>query len=162
MERNARDFYARAARHSKTKQGKRMFDWLAQFEVGHKTRLESKKQEILQHPALEGVDVPKLDDYQVSEASGTIVLSDDPTDIEILKIAIENEKRAYSFFQKKITFTEDTLLLRMFETMAREEEKHWKILQDQLDRLQMDNIWGTMDEIEQTIKEFDGKDHGDS
>ncbi len=162
MERHARDFYARAARKTKSEQGKRMFEWLAQFEVGHKARLEAKKQEILNHPALKGAEIPKLGEYEVSETGSSMELSGEPTDTEILKIAIENEKRAYSFFQKKITHTDDELLLGMFETMAREEEKHWKILQDQLNHLQIDHVWGTLDEIDQLIKSFDDTTHGKS
>jgi len=160
MERNARDFYSGAARNTKSKAGKKLFEWLAQFEVGHKNRLEAKKQEILEHPALKGVDIPKLGNYEVSEASEGSKLSTDATDIEILKMAIENEKRAYSFFQKKITHTDDELLVAMFETMSGEEEKHIKILQDQLHRLQIDHIWGTMDDIEQVIKSFEDTTHG--
>jgi len=152
MERHARDFYAKAARTTKSPEGKKLYEWLSRFEVGHKHRLEAKASEIRGHKALEGVDIPPLGEFKVSEAVWPEEFSDQPSDIEILKMAIENEKRAYGFYERKITFSDDALLLEMLETLTREEERHIKILTDQLQSLAHDHIWGAIDEIVDEIK----------
>jgi len=155
MERNARDFYAQSARITKSPDGKKLFEWLASFEIGHKKRLEAKAKEIMKHKALKGAEVPPLGHFDVSEASWKDTFPENPTDSDILKMAIGNEKRGYSFYQKKITFTEDALLLQMLETLASEEERHIKILTEQLKSLKENRIWLTMDEIEQFAEDVD-------
>jgi uncharacterized ferritin-like protein (DUF455 family) len=42
----------------------------------------------------------------------------------------------------------------MFRSMAREEEKHIRILTDQLNHLQLDRIWGDMESLEKDIAEI--------
>ncbi len=151
MERNARNFYAAAARKSGSETGRRMFEWLAQFEIGHKARLEARREEILTHPALKGVDIPALGDYEVSETNEAIEMLDSYSDADILAIAIENEKRAYSFYQKKITYSDDLILLQMLETMAGEEDKHIKILTEQLNNIKLNQMWGEMEDLEKML-----------
>jgi len=147
MERHARDFYAAAARKTGSPQGRKLFEWLAQFEVGHKARLEGKRMEVLSHPALKGVEVKKVGDYDVSEADESVALPSNPTDIDILKIALENERRAYAFYQKKITFSTDALLKEMFNTMAREEDRHIKIIEEQLTSIKRNQLWKDLQSI---------------
>ena len=159
MERNARDFYARAARIVEDLNARKMFEWLANFEVGHKKRLEAKVKNILADDTLADVDIPQLGEFEVSEAIWKKNFPEHPSDLEILTMAMENEKRAYAFYQRKITFTTDELLLEMLETMARDEDKHFKILEDQYENLQRDHIWGTMEEIEKFVAELDEKDN---
>ncbi len=157
MERNARNFYAAAARVTKSDEGRKLFEWLANFEVGHKHRLEAKREEILHHPALEGVEIQALGEYKVSEADWNPNLSDNSSDQEILKLALENEKRAYTFFQKKITIAQDELMKQLFETLAREEEKHMEILNEQLKSITMKDRWVTFEEIERLLPVHDGE-----
>jgi len=148
MERHARDFYAGAARRTESVAGKKMFEWLAAFEVGHKTRLEAKREELLRHPELRGVDIPALGDFDVSEAYTGKDISPGVSDTEVLKIALENEKRAYSFFQKKLTFADDPQLEEMFRQMAGEEEKHMKIIEEQIKHLRLNHIWADLEDLE--------------
>jgi len=154
MERHARDFYAAAARKSDTPQGKKMFEWLAQFEAGHKARLEAKRNDFLQHAALEGVSTPELEDYDVSEADASVKLLENATDMDVLKLGIENELRAYAFYEKKYTYATDESLRAMFDTMAREEDKHIRILREQLEHLELNRVWAEMDEVEKSIRDF--------
>ena len=65
-----------------------------------------------------------------------------------LKIAIENEKRAYAFYQKKYTFARGEEIKEMFEQMATEEDRHIKILSDQLEHLKINKLWKDFDELE--------------
>jgi rubrerythrin len=152
MEHNARGFYLESARACKSRLGKRMLRWLASFEVGHEARLKAKRDELLMHSAMSGVDVETLGRYTVSEASDSRKLPDQASETEILKMAIENEKRAYSFFRRKITLTADPSIEALFAGMALEEERHIKILRDQLDHYKINQLWKDFEEFEEGQK----------
>jgi rubrerythrin len=154
METHARDFYAAAARRSEAPQGKRMFEWLAQFEAGHKARLEAKRNDFAEHAALAGVRTPVLEDYDVSEADESVKLPENATDMDVLKLGIDNELRAYAFYEKKYTYATDESLRAMLDTMARDEDKHIKILREQLEHLELNRVWAEMDKLEKSIRDF--------
>jgi rubrerythrin len=148
MERNAREFYLEAAGKVKSDKAKEMLQWLADFEIGHEARLTAKRRELVTHPVVYGTPHAPLEDYQLSETSGGRVIPREATEIDILKIAIENEKRAYAFFQKKITLVDDPTLESTFKEMAREEERHIAILKDQLEHLKSERLWKDMREYD--------------
>ena len=154
MEMNASEFYAAAAKRTDSPQGKMMFEWLSQFEMGHKARLEAKKRDLLAHESLRGVKPPELGVYDVSEAHEPPYLPENPTDVDVLKAAIGNEKKAYAFYQRKLTYSGDPSLKAMFDTMAREEEKHIKILREQLGHLEVNRMWREMENLEKEIRRF--------
>ena len=153
MENEASRFYAKAAESSPTKEGKRVFEWLAEFEQGHEEKIRAKREELVSHPLMKGVTPPELDpDYHVSEASGSDELPPEPSDTEILKLAIINEKKAYAFFQRKLTHAADDSLKKMWEAFAEEENKHITILSEMRQRLITDRIWGDIEEFEKDLK----------
>jgi len=154
MEKHARDFYAEAARRTDAEQGKKMFNWLAQFESGHKARLEAKRKDFATHSALDSDDVPNLDDYELSEASNSIEIPEDATDIQLLKIAIENEMKAYSYYQRKLTHARDESVKAMLKKLAEDEEKHMQILRDQAGHIEVNRMWTEMEELDRQIKSF--------
>ena len=149
MEHHAQDFYRNASKKTVSLQGKKMYDWLVEFEVNHEEKLRGKKKELLEHPAMKGAKPPPFDmDKLLSEASANTKLPVNPTDIDILHIAIENEERALAFFTRKFTHAQGEHLKTMFETMAAEEDKHLRILTDIRRRLQIEGIWADYDKIE--------------
>ena len=152
MEHNAREFYLAAARNTKSKDGKILLDWLADFESGHEARLKAKKDDLLKHPVMRGVDLEPLKDYNVSETGGAIHLPIEPTETDIIKVALENEHKAYAFFQKKISFTEDPSIEALFREMAHEEDRHIQILNDQLQSLKIKKLWIDMKEFDDFMK----------
>jgi rubrerythrin len=147
MEKHARDFYADAARVTSSPEGKKMFLWLSQFEVGHKRRLELRRDALLELPELKGYAPENVENYKVSETSESGFLPDIISDEKILRIALENEKRAYAFFQKKITFADEDIK-ETFKTMGAEEEKHIQIIEDQLKHLKLTEKWKEMEDWE--------------
>ena len=154
MERHARDFYAAAARQTDAPQGKRMFEWLAQFEAGHKARLESRRNDFASHDALDGTDLPLPEDYDISETGGPIRIPENPTDTEIIKIAIDNELKAYSFYQRKMTHAKDESVKNLLENLSADEDRHMKILRDQLQHLEVNRMWTEMNQLEEQIQKF--------
>ena len=149
MERNAQIFYGTAARNTKAQQGKRMYDWLVNFERNHETNLMAKRKELLQHPAMQGYPTPLLETSTLSEASQPDDLPPIPSDVDVLKVAIESEQKAYAFYSRKLTHAADEHLRTMFQTMAREEDKHIKILSEMRRRLQIEGIWSDLEAFEE-------------
>ncbi len=153
MEHGAHIYYSMAAQRSPTVEGKKMFQWLADFELNHEDKLRRKKQELLEHPEMKGVSHPPLDkEYTLSEGGESIDLPPEPSETDILRLAIMNEKIAYAFYQRKLTHAADDSLRTMFETFAREEEKHIKILSELRQRLMIDGLWGDVDAFEDDLK----------
>jgi len=145
MERNAQIFYSNAARATKAPQGKKMYEWLVNFEKNHESNLMAKRKELLQHPAIRGATPPALDVSTISEAIASTDLPPEPSDVDVLRVAIENEKKAYSFYTRKLTHAADEHLKTMFQTMAREEDKHIRILSEMRRRLQIEGIWSDLE-----------------
>lgn len=154
MEKHARDFYAEAARKTDSEQGKKMFNWLAQFESGHKARLESKRNDFVSHSALVGAKLSDPDGYEISETGGPIKMPEDVTDLQILKIAIENEMKAYSYYQRKMTHANDESVKAILKKLSEDEEKHMQILRDQAGHIEVNRMWTEMEELDREIRKF--------
>jgi rubrerythrin len=148
MEHNAREFYLSAAQKVAGERGREMLQWLADFEAGHESRLRAKRDELLEHPSISGTSARPPDDYTVSEAGGWGTLSSKSTDIDILKVALDNEKKAYAFFQRKITHAADPTVETLFRELARDEERHVRIIGDQLQHLKTNQLWMDMKEFD--------------
>jgi rubrerythrin len=153
LERNAEKFYTLAAVRTRNETGRAMFEWLARFERSHQSRLLKKRGELMGHSSITE-PIPIDDSLELSEADAKAELRPDVTDIEVLKLAIGNERRAITFYERKITSSPDESVKAMFRSMAREEEKHIRILTDQLNHLQLDRIWGDMESLEKDIAEI--------
>jgi rubrerythrin len=157
MEHNARTFYLNAATNVKQKQGKILLEWLADFESGHEARLQKKKKELLDHAVMQDYKLSELGEYAVSETGSAISLPNEPTETDILKVALENEKKAYMFFQKKISFANDPTIEAMFKEMAHEEQRHIEILDEQLKSLKSKQMWVDMQEFDEIMKSIERK-----
>lgn len=152
METNAREFYLKAALKVSSKEGREMLRWLAEFEEGHKLRLLNKRQQLLNHPIMMNEPVPGIPNLALSEASNEVIIGTDASDIQILKIALENEKRAYSFFQRKITYSDDPSTRTLFEEMANDENRHMRIIREQIDHIKRTKMWADFKEYEDKFK----------
>ncbi len=146
MEQNAQKFYAEAAEKTKSPEGEKMFNWLSQFEESHEKRLTTRVNDLLKHPLLAGESIPDLGTFNVSETKDLDVAKI-KTEMDVLKIALENENRAYIFYQKKLTLARDEPTRQLFEDLSRDEEKHMKILDDQLHSLKMNKLYKDFEEL---------------
>ena len=152
MEHSAHIYYAMWSQKSPSPEGRKMFQWLADFEANHEDNLRRKREELLNHPVMKGVSPPPLDDeYSVSEAGKSTGLPPEPSETDVLKLAIMNESKAYAFYQRKLTHAADDGLKKMFETFAKEEEKHIRILSEMRQRLLTDGLWGDVDAFEDDL-----------
>ncbi len=153
MEHNAQAFYRTASRNTQSPEGKKMFEWLVGFEANHEAKLQAKRDELLTLPPMEGVAPPPLDeDFLLSEASQGTKLPPKPSDVDVLKLAIEGEQRAYSFYNRKFTHAADDHIKTMFQTMANEEERHIKILSEMRRHLQVEGIWMDLEDADKATQ----------
>lgn len=149
MEQNAQKFYAEAAERTKSPEGEKMFNWLSQFEEAHERRLTTRKNDLLKHPLLAGESIPDLGTFNVSETKDQQDVAKIKTEIDVLKIALVNEHRAYSFYQKKLTLARDEPTRQLFEDLSRDEDKHMKILDDQLHSLKMNKLYKDLEDFQE-------------
>ncbi len=149
MEQNAQNFYAQAAEKTKSPEGEKMFNWLSQFEEAHEKRLTSRVNALLNHPLLAGESIPDIGIFNVSETKDLEDVSKIKTEIDVLIIALQNEKRAYIFYQKKLTLARDEPTRQLFEDLSRDEEKHMKILDDQLHSLKMNKLYKDLEDFQE-------------
>jgi rubrerythrin len=152
MEQNARTFYLSAADKVKSDEGRKMMKWLADFEQGHASRLLERKKALMGRLRSLELDPLNFDNFDVSETSESKRLAPDASEMDILKMAIENEKRAYAFFTKKVTFAGDKSIETFFREMAAQEEQHIKILNDQLDHLKATQRWKDFSEFDEYLE----------
>jgi len=152
MEHNAHIYYSMWSQKSPSAEGRKMFQWLASFEANHEDNLRRKREELLNHKAMKGISPPPMDEeYNISEAGRSGGLPPEPSETDVLKLAILNERKAYAFYQRKLTHAADDGLKTMFETFAKEEEKHIRILSEMRQRLQTDGLWGDIDAFEDDL-----------
>jgi rubrerythrin len=141
MERNARSFYQTAAHKVESSEGKKMFQWLADFEAGHESRLMTRRNELFAHPFMEGVGSFPVGEGQSMSEARPIELPMEPSDTDVLMIAIQNENVARSYYQLKGSSAPDDSVKATFEHLAADEEKHIRILSEQLKHLQVERFW---------------------
>ena len=143
-EREAFLFYREAAEKSSSPRGKDMFKQLSDFEIGHYKALIhlflSLKQEKRWIP-YKGLGELKTSNRIEASREGYTSKEDD---VQALRIAIEKEAKAADFYRKMAEETEDPEGKEMFTRLAKEEEMHRQLLNDQYYALlnQGEWVWG--------------------
>ena len=137
-ERGANRFYHQAAGMAEDPDGKRMFNWLAKEEARHLAKLRQQLKSVLDNSRwLEWkrvtVPIDKTEFPSTSEASGTISAS--AGELDALRQAIKSEQEAISFYKEAEDSTPDLRGKTMFGSLAREEEGHLALLEEELDWL---------------------------
>ena len=148
IERNASDYYSRASLLVQSPDGKKTLNWLAEFEKGHEARLIARRTALIEESggSLDAFPEPGTV-TSVSEADQSKEMSSNLSDTEIIMLAIENEDRIKTFYEKKSERLPDGELKDLFLVLMREEDRHIKILIDQRKHLEVNRIWGDLDEI---------------
>jgi len=150
FERNAQRFYKRVSELVESAEGKKTFLWLADFEKSHEARLKSRRSDLVNSPILAGVTVPvSFENTSMSEADTTGELDADISDTDIIIMAIRNEERIRSYYERKLSHVEDPELAEIFGHLMKEEARHKKILQDQMQHIEINHRWGNLESIVQ-------------
>ncbi len=139
-EKEAHQAYAKAAKMTKNPKGKDMFQQLAEFEMNHFRKLkdllkslEEKGEWILyEGTSLQQKKIPLKTEKPQGE---------DLSDLEALKMAIREEKKAQNYYRSLSELTKDPRGKDMYNRLANEEALHEKLLNDQYYSLHNTGYW---------------------
>ncbi len=140
-EKNAQQAYSKAAKKTINPKGRDMFLQLSEFEMNHYQKLkdllkslEEKGEWILyEGTALKKKAIP----LKVGKPKGQQQL----TDMDALKIATREEKKAQAYYRSMAELTQDPRGRDMYKRLANEEALHEKLLNDQYYSLHNTGLW---------------------
>ncbi len=143
-EMDAHNFYSKAAQKTKNPKGRDMFSQLADFEKNHfhhlKALYDSLKQGgkwILYSGTTFSEKGKKVSrDLTIGEEVGS-----QAGDLDALSMAVKEERKAQKYYDEMAKKTTDSLGGDMFKKLAREEELHERVLNDQFYSLTNKGLW---------------------
>jgi len=137
--------YLKFAKQTKVSSGKNMFIQLALDEVDHMELIERFTNQIMEGQKVEVIEVPKgrLSKFMpdVKDVSLQKIDKAELGDEEALKIALEHERKAHEFYKSEAAKAESPEVKEFFEKLAEVEEKHYNIIQAELDTIRNDGFW---------------------
>ena len=140
-EKEAFQGYSKAAKRTKNPKGRDMFQQLSEFEMNHYQKLtgllkslQEKGEWILYGgTSLKKKSIP----LKMERPKGHEQL----TDMDALKIAIREEKKALAYYRSLAELTRDPRGKDMYRRLADEESLHEKLLNDQYYSLHNTGLW---------------------
>jgi DNA-directed RNA polymerase subunit RPC12/RpoP len=140
-EKEAYQSYAKAAKQTKNPKGKEMFQQLSEFEMNHYQRLKELSKSLAEKgewilysgTTLKKKAIP----LKAEKAKG----QDQLTDMDALKMAVKEEKKAQILYRSMADLTKDPRGRDMYKRLADEEALHEKLLNDQYYSLHNTGIW---------------------
>lgn len=122
-EEEAYDFYMTAARHAEHQSSVKLLEELAAQEMKHKEKLQNA----LNSGVCETFECRTSDEFERLDLSQYLVdipLKPSSTSQDILIVAIKREEVAYKFYMALAGLTKMDSHRAVFETLAKEEQKH--------------------------------------
>lgn len=150
-ERGANKFYRNAAKATRDRNGKNMFDWLAKEELRHLAKLRQQLKSVFDNNKWlewERVTAPmsKEEFPSISEATGTITV--DVSEMEALRQGIKSEQDAIAFYKDAEASTPDLKGKNMFRALGKEEEGHLSLLEEELNWITQSRKYFTLHRFE--------------
>jgi rubrerythrin len=140
-EKNAYQSYSKAAKKTINPKGRDMFQQLSEFEMNHYQKLKNlfkSLQEKGEWILYEGTSLKKRKiPLKAQKPRGEEQL----TDMDVLKIAVREEKKAQAYYRSMAELTKDPRGKDMYKRLADEEALHEKLLNDQYYSLHNTGIW---------------------
>lgn len=137
--------YLNYAKQTEVGAGKDMFIQLALDEVDHMELIEKFSADITEGKSISNIDVPagRLAKFtpDADKASLNKVEKATMNDQEALKVALDHEKNAEEMYEVLAKEETDPEVKRFFEEMAAVEEKHYQIIQAELDYIRQEGFW---------------------
>jgi rubrerythrin len=140
-EKSASQAYAKASKQTKDPKGRDMFKQLAEFETNHYQKLKAlaksleEKGEWILYP---GTSLKKPAPLKMAKPPKA---QDHLTDMDALKIAVKEERKAQGYYRSMAELTKDERGKDMYKRLADEEALHEKLLNDQYYSLHNTGIW---------------------
>jgi rubrerythrin len=140
-EKDAYQAYSKAAKKTKNLKGRDMFRQLSEFEMNHYQKLKEllkSLQEKGEWILYEGTTLKKKAiPLKTEKTKGQEQL----TDMDALKMAIREEKKAQAYYRSMAELTKDPRGKDMYKRLASEEALHEKVLNDQYYSLHNTGLW---------------------
>ena len=140
-EKEASQAYSKAAKRTKNPKGRDMFQQLSEFEMNHYQKLTGllkSLQEKGEWILYQGTSLKKRTILlKMEKPKGNEQL----TDMDALKIAIREEKKALGYYRSMAELTRDPRGRDMYKRLADEESLHEKLLNDQYYSLHNTGLW---------------------
>jgi rubrerythrin len=140
-EKEAYQTYSKAAKKTINPKGRDMFQQLSEFEMNHYQKLKDllkSLQEKGEWILYEGTSLKKKTiPLKTQKPKGQEQL----TDMDALKIAIREEKKAQAYYRSMAELTKDPRGRDMYKRLVDEEALHEKILNDQYYSLHNTGLW---------------------
>ncbi|MDO8634994.1 MAG: ferritin family protein [Dehalococcoidia bacterium] len=151
-EKGGHSFYTKAAETTQATDGRRMFNWLAQEELGHLKHLEEVRQNIIDTGKITakkggegaGISTP-LDKKSFpwsSEAVGEAKA--DTKELEALRIGIKAEKEDIAFYTKAAVESTTPEAREMYNRLVAVEKGHQELLEEEYEWLSKSKTYFTI------------------
>jgi rubrerythrin len=141
MEQDGEKFYRDLAGKTTNAGLKQIFTYLADEEVKHynlfKGLLERQPSEY------ESTDIlaDSKNVFAQMKESGAVDVTDDASQLEAYKQALEWEKKAYEFFEEKCAEATDPKEKKFLETIAKEERRHYRLIDGIIEFIGQPESW---------------------
>jgi len=140
-EKEASQFYSKAAKMTKNPKGKDMFQQLSEFEINHYKRLKELSQSIQEKGEWILYSGTSLKKKPIPIKPDKLKGQDQLTDLDALRIATKEEKKAQAYYRSMAELTKDRRGRDMYKRLADEELLHEKVLNDQYYSLHNTGVW---------------------
>jgi len=140
-EMEASQFYSKSAKKTKNPKGRDMFQQLSEFETNHYLKLKELSKSVAEKKEwilYSGTNLKKRTiPLKIDKPKG----QEQITDIDALRMAIREEKKAQTYYRSMAELTKDLRGKDMYKRLANEEALHEKVLNDQYYSLQNTGVW---------------------
>ena len=140
-EKEAAQFYSKASKKTKDPKGREMLQQLSEFEINHYQKLKELSKSLQEKGEwilYSGTSFKKKSiPLKMEKPKGQEQL----TDMDALKIAIREEKKAQAYYRSMAELTKDPRGKDMYKHLANEEALHEKVLNDQYYSLHNTGLW---------------------
>ncbi len=141
FEKEQKEFYRKAARESKNKYLKKIFNDLAEEEKKHEEIVE----QLLQEKNVDHIEsdiLPRakegFEKIATTRSKEKVIPEEQ---VDVYKRAREMESESYTFYQTRAEETELPFVRRAFESLANEEKKHETIMNNLVEFVDRPNTW---------------------
>lgn len=154
MEKDGLKYYEEAAAATDNELAKKTFQRIAQDEVMHLKTFQKMFDTITGTEAWRGLAefTPKVGTVPVFEGEIEKKSDVNPSEVDALRIAIDNERKGIEHYKKAAATSGDEMAKQIFTKIKEEEEYHYDLLQAQLDYLTNSGFWLDIGEFQ-----MDGK-----
>ncbi len=136
-------FYKDAAKKSESSTARKFFRELSEYEMKHYENIKQIIEAREGHKKVKKLNIEKMKEKIKPEVKGEF--EPNKTEIaDVLTIAIDAEKKAYERYKRLAEKIEDEQGKKIFESLAEEERKHQRILEDEFYNISNKGviIWG--------------------